>query len=191
MNETSPFGDDGPFMNATDIELLTNVSRMINENVQSVIAEMTMFGVYFVLLCMALYTISHHTRFTQRSAFLLAVLLLTATLITYQCGYNIATLCSQIETMLIDNPEWPFTQRVDSFFELSWLRPAEYAALVLVGSANLGLLYMVINTLVCWRAISLWSSKTPGRAVFPLTLYLMLLANFGRVSYPIFRFCLY
>lgn len=119
---------------------------------------------------------------------------------------NIALLIAKIQTILIDNPELPFVQRIAAYQELNWKLPADHLETVLLGTADSGLLvrslglvylllesaglrlgsffthFVITDLLTSWRAISIWQSVSDR--FMPLVLYFLLFCGFGT-----FKFC--
>jgi uncharacterized membrane protein len=134
MNST-----DAPSMSAKDIQRLVNLAQSINLNAKRVIGELTVYGIYFVLCGMALYTIVQRPQKSIRTYLLLSALVLTSAITTLQCGLDIAVLISRTQTSLINNPQDPFSSRLTAFTEAKWFINAQYITIVLTGTADSGL----------------------------------------------------
>jgi hypothetical protein len=207
VSSTSTANLASPTMSAQDIQHLSIISQELSWDVRASIVEMTTFGMclrsfypgtisgiltmmptilagfYLILFLMALYTILRRRQKTRRRWLLLAALLFTFAMTTITCSTHLARLIAKMQTILIDNTNLPFPDRVAAYNKLPWIGPTLWIEFIVMCGGDSGMMFMINDVLAIWRAVSVWTS---GSATLMSTiLYFLWGANFREYSWPI------
>jgi uncharacterized membrane protein YhaH (DUF805 family) len=127
-------------MSAQDIQHLSIISQELSWDVRASIVEMTTFGFYLILFLMALYTILRRRQKTRRRWLLLAALLFTFAMTTITCSTHLARLIAKMQTILIDNTDLPFPDRVAAYNKLPWIGPTLWIEFIVMCGGDSGMM---------------------------------------------------
>ncbi|TFK97575.1 hypothetical protein BDV98DRAFT_607481 [Pterulicium gracile] len=156
------------------LEMISGLAELVYPQVLVAIVVMALFGVYFVLSSIALWSLLRRKR---KNHILLGALGITAAATILHSSLIIALPLAQIKGLLMRASSVPLLQRYEDY-QSSGLQKMSYPTMIIVGgSADAGLVFLVNNALAVWRALSLWSSPTQG--VVSLLLWSLLAANAG------------
>lgn len=144
-------------MTPEDWSVLAYTGNWLDDAVNKVVSEMTLYGAYFVLWSMAMYTIVTRPHKTNRTIWLATALVLTFIVTTIRSSLGVAGLVVGGRELLRKNTSLPLSTGAISFNQ--WTARYNPVLAWLAASGDTGLLFVINDALAAWRALALWRGR--------------------------------
>ncbi|TFK98964.1 hypothetical protein BDV98DRAFT_606451 [Pterulicium gracile] len=160
-----------------DVELLLTAGQFAAFSSKCMIGELLMYGAYFALSLMAMYTIvSRRAQRLSRKYFLLTALLLTFSIATLLCGFDIASIIVLYDIIFADGPS-PVQGRFDTYNAWVGRTKIQPVGYWLGSVGDMGLLYIISDILAAWRAMAIW--KCGSRRLLWMVQFFFIFSSFA------------
>ncbi|TFL03244.1 hypothetical protein BDV98DRAFT_602727 [Pterulicium gracile] len=156
---------------------LTRAGEYISHSTKFLIAELMMYGAYFVLVVIAVYTIAKRPHRTARTYWLIAALVITFSVTTVMCALDLAGCLYFYKVVFIDGSLPTVIERF-SVYNL-WIRSKHVEVLGLwIGSTgDMGFVFLISDILASWRALAVW--RFSSRRFLALTQCFLIFSSFA------------
>ncbi|TFK96040.1 hypothetical protein BDV98DRAFT_576845, partial [Pterulicium gracile] len=160
----------------TQITQFAQLGSRIYYNATYILATWSVYGMYFMLATVALYTLMKRPDKSRRTMFLLSALVLTFCIATILTGIQTATFFVRLRVVFIQTVELPAPARWTEFSVISWVRPAITTVDAIGGGGATGFIFVINDILAAWRALAVWRLR--HRRVLAGVLLFLILATF-------------
>jgi hypothetical protein len=145
-----------------EIQVLSAIVENIGLLVKRTISEMAAYGVYSVLSGLAVLSLVKRPSKSRQTWILLSAFILTFVLLTVFCAVELVNLLTALRIPIVDGPQATetFTDRLIAYNHQSWHLPTAALLDIIGGTADAGILFVIIDSLAAWRAIALWTSSS-------------------------------
>jgi hypothetical protein len=143
-----------------EIQVLSVIMEYIGLAVKRTISEMTMYGAYFVLSALAMHSLVKRPNKSRQNWILLSAFIVTFLLVTAFCTVDLVNLLTALRVPIVNSPSETFTERVTAYNRRSWYFPFSALLGTIGGTADTGILFVIVDSLAAWRAIALWTSSS-------------------------------
>lgn len=173
-----------------EAEQLANLGEGIGYAVKGAASEMAVYGVYVTICSLAVYAVwtrkmlaSTSPRRSRLIYLLLPSLLITFVFTTFTAIFSIMSLVSIVSNTLVQNQEMSIPERVEMYAERrepGWVANGEIVCEFAVGGPGGGMVFVVNNALIIWRALSVWPrSRLHYRPLVALFLGVLVFSTFA------------
>lgn len=157
-----------------DTEVLALFGNHITYRMRLTMGELTVYGAYFILVVMALYTISKRQARSARTLALVAALALTFSITTVIFGLDVFSIQDFVKTVFLRNTDLTLLDRALLYGNK---HPFDLVQIWLGNSADAGLLFIVNDVLASWRAAAFYRST--ARPIVLTLLYSLVFSSFA------------
>jgi hypothetical protein len=166
-------------MTDEDVQLLAELAMALNLNFAQVVSSIAFYGAYFVLCGLALYTLINRRQKILLTRVLFAALLLTFLVVTADVAIMTAYTFNQLRFNLLQNIDLPLSERIKVFKSLRWSQAAKGLNLFFGGGADCGLVFLINDALVAWRALAFCPAGTSSARAVRSAFYTLLFSSFA------------
>jgi hypothetical protein len=143
-----------------ELQVLHGIVEYIDLLAKRTISGMTMYGVYFVLSGLAMHSLVKRPNKSRQTWILLSAFIVTFLVVTVLCAVDLINLLTELRIPLVNDPTETFTDRMTAYNRQGWARPGVVLTIIVGGTADTGILFIIIDSLAAWRAIALWTSSS-------------------------------